>query len=189
MTSADLIYRQHRRPLLGFIRQRVGDPGVAEDILHEVFVRVLARLDALRAEEKLVAWLYQIARNAIVDHWRGTHASEALPDELADTAEPPAPAERLAECLRPMVQELPEPYREAVTLFEFEGYSLQQIAERMGISLSGAKSRVQRGRARLEIRLHECCEIELSRTGSVIDYHPRRAHERLCSSPMEPSPP
>ena len=72
--------------------------------------------------------------------------------------------------IRGAVAGLPEPYREALLLTEYEGLTQQQLAERVGISLSGAKSRVQRGREKLKQILLDCCHVELDRRGGIIDY-------------------
>ena len=75
---------------------------------------------------------------------------------------------------RRMIHDLPDPYREAVRLTEIEGLTQAELARRLGISLSGAKSRVQRGRAQLKEQLIECCRFEFDRRGAVIDCEPRR---------------
>jgi RNA polymerase sigma-70 factor (ECF subfamily) len=74
-----------------------------------------------------------------------------------------------------MIYSLPAPYREALLLTEFDGLTQQQLAARVGISLSGAKSRVQRGREQLKQMLHECCSFEFDRRGKVIGCEPRTA--------------
>jgi RNA polymerase sigma-70 factor (ECF subfamily) len=74
-----------------------------------------------------------------------------------------------------MVTALPGPYREALLLTEYAGLTQQELAVRAGISLSGAKSRVQRGRERLKQLLLDCCHVELDRRGGIIDYRPNCA--------------
>jgi RNA polymerase sigma-70 factor (ECF subfamily) len=89
-------------------------------------------------------------------------------------AEPGAFAE-LSSCVRPMVEQLPPLYREALTLVEFDGRSQVEAASALGVSVSGMKSRVQRGRAELRQLLLQCCEISRSATGGVLDFAPRAA--------------
>ena len=157
-----------------FIRSRVADSATAEDILQEVFVKIQKRLEQVQDPAKLEGWIYLIARNAIIDHYRTrketVEVSESLP------AEPDSNDGELAELkasFRRMIYSLPEPYREAVVLTEFEGLTQQELAKRLNISLSGAKSRVQRGRAQLKQMLDECCSFEFDRRGKVIDCAPR----------------
>jgi RNA polymerase sigma-70 factor (ECF subfamily) len=72
-----------------------------------------------------------------------------------------------------MIGELPDPYREAVQLVEVDGMSQKDAADRLGLSVSGAKSRVQRGRERLRRMLAKCCHVELDRRGNAVDYKAR----------------
>ena len=171
------VWKQHRSALYGFIRRRVEGDDVAEDLLQEVFVRVHARIGTLNDEDSLKAWLYQIARNAIIDHYRSERKSSVLTKSLStldDQAER-SEQEALAECVLPFVEQLPEPYREAVMLSEIEGMSQVDLAKQLGLSPSGAKSRVQRGRAKIKEMLLDCCEFEFDSRGTVIAYERRQA--------------
>ncbi len=173
MQNAEEIYRQYRSKLLAFIQQSVGDHELAEDILHDVFVKIVGHKHALREPAKLAAWLYQVTRNAIIDRFRSNRPHEELPQEIAaDHTESTAEA-RLASFLRPMIEALPEIYREALILSDLEGLPLKQIAESKGISVSAVKSRVQRGRRMLERMLRDCCALEFSRRGEIMDFWPK----------------
>ena len=157
-----------------FIRARVADPATAEDILQDVFVKIHGRLDQLEDPTKLQSWIYLIARNAIIDHYRTRKETTEVPESLP--AEPRADdteMEGLTAAFRRMIYSLPDPYRDALVLTEFEGLTQKELAERLGISLSGAKSRVQRGRAQLKQLLFDCCRFEFDRRGRVIDCRPR----------------
>ena len=168
-------WKRHRSALHGFILGRVNDASVAEDLLQEVFVRVHARIGSLKHEDSLKAWLYQIARNAIIDHYRSERKSSELTKSLStldDQAER-SEQEALAECVLPFVEQLREPYREAVMLSEIEGISQVDLAKKLGLSTSGAKSRVQRGRAKIKEMLLDCCEFEFDSRGTVIGYERR----------------
>ena len=104
----------------------------------------------------------------------GESASNQRPVSHAASHEASALRE-LAGCVRPLMQELPPPYREALTLVEFDGVPQVEVASRLGISVSGMKSRVQRGRSMLRDGLLACCEISRSATGGVLDFAPRPA--------------
>ena len=170
--QTEMLWRAYREQLLAFVRRHVDDDAAAEDLLQEVFLRMHRNAEDPANPR---AWLYRVTRNAIADHYRARRPNEALPDGLA--APEPDGSERavreLAECLRPMIARLPERYRTAVYLSEVEGRTQRQVAEHEGISLSGAKSRVQRGRARLRAMLTDCCAIEQDRAGRIRDYAPR----------------
>jgi len=157
-----------------FIRARVADPATAEDILQDVFVKIQSRLDHLKTPAHLQSWLYLIARNAIVDRYRRSRTTSPLPDSLL--AEPPKESPEVCElkdALRQMIEGLPEVYREAIVRTEFEGLSQKELAARLGITLSGAKSRVQRAREQLKRMLLGCCQFEFDRRGGIIDCQPR----------------
>lgn len=168
------LYNQFHQKLLQFIRGRVSDRDAAEDILHEVFLKIHQRIETLRDDEKLESWMFQITRNAIVDHYRSSRQTTdiaATPD-VAEEDDGITPAQRLEPSVREFVEQLPEPYREALRLVEFEGMSQKELAERLGISFSGAKSRVQRARAMLRDMLMRCCHFEFDRFGTILDYYP-----------------
>lgn len=168
----ECLWKDYRQRLLAFIRGRVEDEATAEDLLQEVFLRIHARLGSLRDTDRLESWLYQIARNAIIDHYRARREHTELPETLPAETDPSEPdaAEELAGSLREMVEALPEPYRQALLLTEFEGLSQQALADQLGISLSGAKSRVQRARQKIKDDLLTCCHFEFDRYGRVVDY-------------------
>jgi RNA polymerase sigma-70 factor (ECF subfamily) len=176
--SLETIWNEFSAKLGQFIRSRVADPASAEDILQEVFVKIQRRLGELRDPARLEGWIYLITRNAIIDHYRRRKPTEEVPETLAAETSGPdgdgdSEVEELKAAFRRMIFSLPEPYREALVLTELEGLTQQQLASRLGISLSGAKSRVQRARAQLKRMLDECCTFEFDRRGSVIGCDPR----------------
>lgn len=129
-------------------------------------------LHALRSQQRIVPRLYRIAANAIADHFRAQRPTEELPEDFPAPERERAFTAELARCVAPFLAGLPETYREALQLSEIDGLPQREAAERLGLSLSGAKSRVQRGRRLLRERFLECCEIEATAGG--LDYAPRR---------------
>jgi RNA polymerase sigma-70 factor (ECF subfamily) len=170
-----------------FIRTRVADPAAAEDILQDVFVKIQAKIAQLKDPAKLQSWLFLLTRNAIIDHYRARKDMTEVPETLP--SEPPeddAELEGLKASFRRMIYSLPEPYRDALVLTEFEGLTQKELASRLGISISGAKSRVQRGREQLKVMLHECCTFEFDRRGKVIDCTPReKGGCQECQGPAQ----
>jgi RNA polymerase sigma-70 factor (ECF subfamily) len=168
------IWHEFAAKLGQFIRARVSDPATAEDILQDVFVKIQQRLGQLQDPAKLQSWIYLIARNAVVDHYRTRKETSEVPESLpAEPAEKDPEIEGLKASFRRMIYSLPEPYRDALVLTELEGLTQKELAERLGISVSGAKSRVQRAREQSKEKLHECCTFEFDRRGGVIDCTPR----------------
>lgn len=189
-----VVWDQVRDALRSFIGRRVANETEAEDLLQEVFLRVHRQMDSLRDPDRLMPWVYRIARNAVVDHYRAPARHREVPAGLASDLEPlqegaagPAGGEalgaELAGCLRPMLGLLPPRYREAVTLVELEGLTQREAAKRLGLSLSGTKSRVQRGRRELKRLLDDCCLIQLDRRGGVAHYESRDSRCDPCREP------
>ncbi len=170
--TAEAVWHALHDRLLRFIRARVEDDASAEDILQEVFLKIHARIGSLRDEERLEGWVWQITRNAIADHHRSRRRTVALPETTPapedGEAETEAAARWLLPAVRATIDALPEPYREALLATEFDGLTQQELANRAGISLSGAKSRVQRAREKLKKLLLECCHLEFDRRGGLI---------------------
>ncbi len=174
MPTVETIWNEFAAKLGQFIAARVADPATAEDILQDVFLKIQSRLGQLRDPARLQGWLYLMARNAIIDYHRTRKDTTEVPESLP--AEPPAQdaeIEELKAAFRRLISTLPEPYREALVLTEVEGLTQKQMAARLGSSLSGAKSRVQRGREQLKQMLLERCEFEFDRLGRIIDCRPR----------------
>jgi RNA polymerase sigma-70 factor, ECF subfamily len=172
--TVENIWQEFSAKLRQFIRGRVSDDATADDILQDVFLKIQTRLDQLDDSSKLQSWIYLIARNAVIDHYRVRKETVEVPESLvAETATDDPDIEGLKVAFRRMIDALPEPYREAIVLTELEGLTQKQLAERLGISISGAKSRVQRGREQLKQALLDCCKFAFDRRGRVIDCSPR----------------
>ena len=185
MTASPAPWQDIAAQLRPFLARRIA-AGDVDDVLQDVWLRVQRGLSGLRDEERFTAWLFQIARSAAAEHQR-VRARHPLPDDPGDSDRADEPtvddrdaARSLAGCVARFVACLPSPYREAVTLVELEGLTVREAAEVAGISVSGMKSRVQRGRAQLRQLFDACCEIALDARGKVIDYTPRTSIRRVA---------
>src|SRR5687768_4010960 len=169
-----------------FVGTRVNDPHAADDITQDVLLKVQAHLGELPPEDKLPAWVFSVARNAVIDHYRARavrdHVDVADVEPVAD--EPEAARQQalrdLTPCVGKLIARLPEPYREAMRLADVEGLSQQAVADRAGISLSGGKSRVQRARQQLREMILDCCKIERDSRGGFIDYETTERTAGYC---------
>lgn len=153
-----------------------------EDLTQEVFMKIHTQIDTLKEDAKLESWLYQITRNTIIDHYRSEWPTQALPDwiEHIQVEEELHIKEELLSCLEPMVKALPDKYRNAIQMSEIENKTQQEVAEQEGISLSGAKSRVQRGRGLLKDMLHDCCHFEVNKKNQVVSFEPKEKDCKYC---------
>ena len=178
-TTTEELWELFGERLKSFILRRVSDKQVAEDLLQETFIRVHTKLDGIDDVQRISSWVYQIARNLIIDHYR-SRAKEAasIADDLeADSDEDQNINELVSSWLPYMISQLPDSYREAVELYELKGLAQQEIADHLNLSLSGAKSRVQRGRDKLKSLLFDCCSFEKDRRGNVIGFKRNNAPE------------
>ena len=167
--------------LRAFVGRRVADPHAADDIAQEVLLRLHRSLGDLRAEDRLDAFAYRIARNAIIDHYRAGAAAKETPTppdvvtaglDHAVTSEDAHEAqarEQLARCLEPLVARLAEPYRQALTLTDLGDLSQVEAARRVGLSVPGMKARVQRARVQIRDLLTECCRVTLDESRHIAD--------------------
>jgi RNA polymerase sigma-70 factor (ECF subfamily) len=179
--------------LRSFIVKQVANEAEADDIVQDVWLKMQRGLGRLKDQNRLISWIYQIARHAIIDHYRAPDRRREMPAGLAadleayqsSSSRQTVPEDsgqlrtELAGCLRPMIEQLSEDYRQAVTLVDLEGFTQQEAATQLGLSLSGMKSRVQRGRRQLKGILEACCTIELDRRRRVADYEVR---DQQCNS-------
>lgn len=166
-----------RAELHRYVRTRVADDALAEDLVQETLLRLYEHAGELRDGQRLAPWARSIARNAIVDHARRLRPQVPLDEMDAPAAEADDGApldEVVAGWLRPMLELLPADHAEAVARADLAGEPMADIAAATGLSVSGAKSRVQRGRRMLAEALHACCELVVDRRGHVRDYRPRR---------------
>ena len=195
-TTVTQLWQQVHDGLRAFIVKRVADEAEVDDILQEVFLRMHRGIDSLKDPRRVVSWVYQITRHAIVDHYRAPERRRELPAGLAAdieaTGAPPTTSvvldsgdsdehrAELAACLRPMIDQLTKDYREALMLVELEGLTQQAAAKRIGLSLSGRKSRVQRCRQQLKRKLEECCLIQLDPRHRIAHYTVRDPKRSPC---------
>ena len=168
--------------LLAYIRRRVETLDDAEDILQDVFVRIHANLGKLDSAQSVTAWVYRIARNAITDHHRKKAADARTVNKMALDATESSDEdeditdraiEEFSRCIEPLLGEVPQPYREAIVLTELGGMTRKDAADRLGLSVSGMKARVQRGRDKFKDVLLDCCNVEFDHRGGLLGYDRR----------------
>lgn len=182
MPTSEKVWQEHHSRLRSFIKSRIIDDAATDDILQNIFLKMHTGLASLKDETRLKSWLYQIARNAIIDYFRAQKPTVEIPEGLSQPETDPGEKamQELSKCLQPMIQLLPENYREAVTLSELQGLTQKEVAEVQGTSLSGAKSRIQRGRALLKEMLAHCCRLEFDHRGRICGYERKDNHCNIC---------
>ncbi len=189
--STEGVWTELHANLRSFVARRVREPADVDDIVQRVFLRVHRALPTLRDIDKLHAWMYQTTRRAIADFYRSpshhrevaTGSADDFADALAtvDSEEIQESAAReLSTCLNPLMRNLAAADQQALQLVEFDGLTQVEAAARLGLSVSGMKSRVQRARSHLRVALDDCCRIALDRRGGVISYQARTGSCGSC---------
>jgi RNA polymerase sigma-70 factor (ECF subfamily) len=187
------VWRALHERLFSFVRARVATAQDAEDLIQDVFARIQSR-DGLDPDlEDPSAWLFRVTRNAIVDHHRRRAKESRVESALTADPTPVVPtrpasdeseaderARMLSACVRPFVDQLPEPYAEALRLTDLGGMSQAEAARQLGLSPSGMKSRVQRGRKMLRQLVVDCCEVQLDARKHIVDFEPRPVESSDC---------
>lgn len=159
---------RHQDAFLGFLRKRVEDQALAEDLFQQSLVRAVERHHGVRDEGSVVAWFYQILRNALVDYYRSRGAEarrdDAYLQELVATGQDkePPPGEIAAvvcACLNRLLQALRPTYADLLRRIDLGGESPQRVAEELKISPNNLTVRLHRARQALRASLEETCGV------------------------------
>ncbi len=176
------IFREYHSKLFYFVRKRVDHFDDAEDILQNVFLKIHSRIDTLKDKTKLQAWIYQITRNTIVDYFRTNKPVKQLPKMLAqpETELYEETRREITDCFLPLIKTLPIKNKQALILSEIDGLSQKDVADKEGLSLTAAKSRIQRGRKKIKDTLLDYCQFKFDSQGKVFDYESKTPNEKNC---------
>ena len=178
------IWAEFSTPLKNFIKKRVKNEQDVDDILQNVFFKIHHSISNLKEADKIHAWVYSITRHALADFYRTrkleSDITEFPEDIISDSEDKLTANDEIAQCLIPMIKHLPEKYKQAILLTEFQNLTQKELSERMGLSVSGAKSRVQRAWLKLKEMLLGCCHLEFDRRGNIIDYQHKCSDCKFC---------
>ncbi|NSW93866.1 MAG: sigma-70 family RNA polymerase sigma factor [Bacteroidales bacterium] len=166
--NINLIINDNYNLLKRYLISKTRDFELSEDIAQEVMVKLINAFNKNIYLQNPRGWLFETARNTLVDHYRKSSPSERLEEiDFQDTI--PNEIEKLsdteADFLIPMIKLLPAKYSEPLFMSDIENIPLKIIGEKLGISLSATKMRVQRARKMLLDLFHECCEIKYTKSG------------------------
>ena len=170
LTSA---WAAHSGELRGWLRQRVSSPAEADDLLQDLFIKALRQGERFCDLHNARAWLFEVARNSLTDHLRVQRNTVEVPDDLAHPVDDVDTVDVLTACLPRVLSELSAPDREAITACDLQGMSQADFAAAHGLTLSAAKSRLQRARVRLKAHMSVACQVSVDDGGRVADFVPR----------------
>ncbi|MCB1776287.1 MAG: RNA polymerase sigma factor [Candidatus Competibacteraceae bacterium] len=155
------LYARHKGPLYRYLLRQCGQPAIAEELFQEIWLKLIAARSGYTVQARFATWLYHIAHNRLIDHYRASQRSVPVSyaEDCPEWVDVPAPIEeqpeqkddrrRRAERLLELLAELPEAQREAVLLKEEGGLSLEEIAQATGTVRETVKSRLRYALARL----------------------------------------
>ncbi|MGD8426297.1 MAG: RNA polymerase sigma factor SigZ [Balneolaceae bacterium] len=190
--NTERLWREFSDHVRAFVRTKISDDAESEDVIQEIFVRIHQGIGKLRKKDRIQSWVFAIARRTIADYYRAKGRDKELPlgsDVESRNVNEPIPNlnefegshdvhEEVLSWLIPMIDELPEKYGHPLKMADVEGKTQQQVADHLGLSLSGAKSRVQRAREKLGEVLAACCKVEFGKEGRAIAY--RKIEQDNC---------
>lgn len=170
------IHNQFGAKLHDIICKKVRHEDHCHDIMQEVYLKILLNVDKIEQADNTAGYLVKLTNNVVIDHYRKSKQTPQsdLPDALAtDEAVQKDQSLQLADCcLRPMIESLPDIYRDALVMTELEGMKHKDYAEKVGISLSNAKVRVQRAKEKLKEVIMQCCSYDFDKYGNIVDCAP-----------------
>lgn len=167
-------WNAHKGELLRFVQSRVQNPEEVHDIVQEIFFRAIRQPKGLADVGNPRAWLFQAARNLVIDRFRLTKEQVPVPEDLVAEIDSDAkPVDALSQCLPKVLSTLSDEDRQAITLCDIEGISQQDYATRSGLTLPAAKARIRRARQRLRSSLVEMCRVRFDERGNVCCFFPR----------------
>ena len=167
-------WRAHEGELRAYLRHRAGSHELAEDLVQEVFVKALRHRAAFCALDNPRAWLFAVARHALIDQLRVLHPSEPLPDDLQDdTCDGIEAIDALAECIPKVMQTLSAADAAILKACDLDGQTVAEFAQAHALSLPAAKARLLRARQRLRAGLITDCAVRFDEVGKVCCHGPR----------------
>lgn len=180
--TLEQVWAEYRAAIKTFLHSKVSDPAEVDDLLQEVMMRSYLKLDTLQETGKVRPWLFQVARNAVIDFYRARGRQPELREEELWYSESNLldASQQLAQCVEPFINALPEPSSCLLRAIELEGCSQKTLAEQQGLSYSTLKSRVQKARLELRAMFEACCHMQLDTQGNIAAFEPRNDACKKC---------
>ncbi len=181
MMKIDDIWLKYRLALQRFLRTKVSNEADVEDLLQEILIKTHNNLASVKTKKSIKAWLFQLANNTIIDYYRkkARHETINIEEFLVDD-NTPATTAKLASCISPFIQALPDAHANLLMAIDINNQSQKQYAEQHGISYSTVKSRVQKSRQLLRQVFDDCCDFNIDKLGNVYDYERKNNQGKAC---------
>jgi RNA polymerase sigma-70 factor, ECF subfamily len=167
--QASGLWLEYQKALNSYVLKKVKDKDTANEITHQVLMKIYASCCSGREIQKVDSWLFMIAHNAIVDHWaKEKKNTQEIPEDLQSEGD--NVWNELTEYVVPLIRLLPEKYAIPLLLSDIEGHKQADIARELNLGLSATKSRIQRGRELLQKEIYTCCSVEKDPQGNILGF-------------------
>ncbi len=161
-------WQAHEKELLAFLLARADTPHTAEDLLQEVFLKSMRQGQNFCTLQNPRAWLFKVARNALIDSARLAKPLAELPEHLEqEPADERDPVDELDACIARNLPELPAQDRHIIEACDLHNQTVRSYAQTNGLTVAAAKSRLLRARKRLRDRLICNCQVRFDEAGHV----------------------
>ncbi|CAM2772896.1 RNA polymerase sigma factor SigZ [Vibrio tubiashii] len=181
--SLEQVWAEYQQALKSFLHSKVSNPDDVEDLQQEILLKTYQNLSTIADVSSVKAWLFQLANRTIIDFYRKRarqqRDGELQADDLWFEEQETSMEQEMAECIKPFVNALPAEQSQLLEAVELNGESQKQIAEKVGVSYSTLKSRVQKGRVELKKLFEACCTFQLDKHGNLVDCE---AKSKQCGS-------
>ncbi len=173
------IWQAYHRQLKSFLHSKISNEADVEDCLQEIFIKVNNNRHHLHSVSNMRAWLYQIAKHALIDFYRKKgREKEIHADDLWFEQE--NTESDLADCIEPFIKALPKEVAEILTAIDIKGLSQKDYAMQNNINYSTLKSRLQSSRKQLRNLFEKCCYFSFDSYGNIIEYNPKSEKSKKC---------
>ncbi len=174
------IWSNHKAPLLNFIKLKINNEHIVDDILQEVSIKLYENLNRKTAIKNYKNWLFQVTRNTIADYYRKHRKQSELvknqPENNIDSST------CVCDLSGFVIQTyLPEKYSTPLYLSDIEQKPQQEISKMLNLSLTATKSRIQRGRKKLKELVSKCIDISYNNSGQISEFQLKKN----CNLPPE----
>ena len=159
------IWIQFNEELYFFILKKVKNEAATNDIFQNTFLKIHKNLQQLKEDEKVKAWVFQIARNEIANFFNQESVYVAITKEGKESD---AKNYQNICCFDKFINDLPIIYKEPIELVYIKGKKQQEVSEILNISLANVKARIRRAKDILKKNFNECCKYEFDKNGNLI---------------------
>jgi len=172
--TIEAIWHEYRAALNRFLHSRVSNTSDVEDLLQEILLKSYKNLHNIKSQDSIKSWVFQIANNVIIDHYRNKGKVKDLDaKDLWYEEESVDVKQELSECITPFINALPVDSAQLLTAIDLNNVKQKDYAATNGLSYSTLKSRVQKGRSQLRGLFEDCCHLSLDKHGNIIEYQPK----------------